>query len=159
MYCRWSLLSTGDEDNGEQGAWFVLSALGLFSTVPGSPDLVLGSPIFKHVRIWRGKCKKNPTTNEAICDYSDSGSGEVVGRDMVKNGGSSRLHSYSDKRSEAKLKTGAAHIFPSDSSYLDIVALGTADDVTKVSEITLNGNKLPASTSDYSTTSGFNLGI
>ena len=25
----------GDEDNGEQGAWFVLSALGLYSVAPG----------------------------------------------------------------------------------------------------------------------------
>lgn len=41
----------GDEDNGEQGAWFVLSALGLFSTSPGSEKWVIGSPLFKHVRI------------------------------------------------------------------------------------------------------------
>ena len=32
----------GDEDNGEQGAWYVLSALGLFSASPGSADLVIG---------------------------------------------------------------------------------------------------------------------
>lgn len=44
----------GDEDNGEQGAWFVLSALGLFSIAPGTPDYILGSPIFRHVRIQRG---------------------------------------------------------------------------------------------------------
>jgi len=43
----------GDEDNGEQGAWFVLSALGLFSVTPGTKSYVLGSPIFKHVRISR----------------------------------------------------------------------------------------------------------
>ena len=43
----------GDEDNGEQGAWFVLSALGLFSTTPGTPDYVLGTPLFRHVRINR----------------------------------------------------------------------------------------------------------
>lgn len=59
----------GDEDNGEQGAWFVLSALGLYSITPGityphfpreflifnqgTPDYVLGSPIFKHVVIDR----------------------------------------------------------------------------------------------------------
>ena len=43
----------GDEDNGEQGAWFVLSALGLYSVAPGTPDYVLGSPIFKHVAIDR----------------------------------------------------------------------------------------------------------
>ena len=44
----------GDEDNGEQGAWFVLSALGLYAAVPSTPDYVLGSPIFKHVRVKRG---------------------------------------------------------------------------------------------------------
>ena len=42
----------GDEDNGEMGAWFVLSALGLYSIAPGASDkYVLGSPIFKHVAI------------------------------------------------------------------------------------------------------------
>ena len=50
----------GDEDNGEQGAWFVLSALGLFSTTPGTPDLVLGSPLFKHVVIDRNLPDKQP---------------------------------------------------------------------------------------------------
>ena len=43
----------GDEDNGEQGAWFVLSALGLYSTTPGTPDYVLNTPLFKHVVIDR----------------------------------------------------------------------------------------------------------
>jgi len=43
----------GDEDNGEQGAWYVLSALGLFGLVPGTPDYVTGSPIFPHVTIAR----------------------------------------------------------------------------------------------------------
>ena len=45
----------GDEDNGEQGAWFVMSALGLFSAVPGTPEYVLGTPLFRHVRIQRGQ--------------------------------------------------------------------------------------------------------
>ena len=43
----------GDEDNGEQGAWYVLSALGLYSVAPGSPDYVFGSPLFRHVRVRR----------------------------------------------------------------------------------------------------------
>jgi hypothetical protein len=30
---------------------FVLSALGLYSVAPGTEEYVLGSPIFKHVRI------------------------------------------------------------------------------------------------------------
>jgi hypothetical protein len=45
----------GDEDNGEQGAWFVLSALGFYSIVPGSVDYVITSPLFRHVRIDRSK--------------------------------------------------------------------------------------------------------
>ncbi|MEM0961403.1 MAG: GH92 family glycosyl hydrolase [Bacteroidota bacterium] len=36
----------GDEDNGEMSAWYVLSALGLFSVAPGAPVWVLGSPLF-----------------------------------------------------------------------------------------------------------------
>jgi len=43
----------GDEDNGENSSWFVLSALGLYSVTPSSGDWVLGSPIFKWVRIHR----------------------------------------------------------------------------------------------------------
>ncbi|CAM9399077.1 unnamed protein product, partial [Ectocarpus fasciculatus] len=49
----------GDEDNGEMGAWFVMSALGIFAAQPGSSDTyVLGSPIFKHVAIERSKDTK-----------------------------------------------------------------------------------------------------
>ncbi|KAJ1444648.1 glycosyl hydrolase family 92-domain-containing protein [Pelagophyceae sp. CCMP2097] len=36
----------GDEDNGEMGSWFVLSAIGLFDAAPGSEDYVLGAPLF-----------------------------------------------------------------------------------------------------------------
>jgi hypothetical protein len=114
---------TGDEDNGEQGAWFVLSALGLFSTVPGSPLLVLGSPIFRHVRIWRGKCDAGGVE----CDYRDNSSGDM---DAV----------------DKNLKEGnTPHTFPPDSSYLDVVALGTSASVCKVAEITFNGASLPLS--------------
>ena len=41
----------GDEDNGEQSAWYILSAVGLYVTTPGTTEYVLGSPIFKHVRV------------------------------------------------------------------------------------------------------------
>ena len=118
FYCTFFIF-LGDEDNGEQGAWFVLSALGLFSTVPGSPHLVLGSPIFRHVRIWRGKSCKNPLADGTFaCDYSDVG---VQNLQVSKN----------------------IHSFPLESSYLDIVALGTAPDVTSVTDITFNQEHLP----------------
>jgi len=35
---------SGDEDTGEMSSWYVLSSLGLFSLLPGSDDLILGSP-------------------------------------------------------------------------------------------------------------------
>lgn len=43
----------GDEDNGEMGSWYVLSALGMFVVTPGSDKYVVGSPLFRHVRIAR----------------------------------------------------------------------------------------------------------
>lgn len=40
----------GDEDNGEMGAWFVLSAIGLFAPAPGaSDDYVASPPLFDKV--------------------------------------------------------------------------------------------------------------
>ena len=56
---------------------FVLSALGLFSASPGSADLVLGSPLFRHVRVWRG-----------VCEGSGSGSGSGGETSQQGNGGS-----------------------------------------------------------------------
>jgi len=41
----------GDEDNGEMSSWYVLSSLGLYSLVPGSDDLVLGSPEVREARL------------------------------------------------------------------------------------------------------------
>lgn len=41
----------GDEDNGEMGAWYVLSALGLYSRSPGSGVYSFGSPLFGRVEI------------------------------------------------------------------------------------------------------------
>lgn len=41
----------GDEDNGEMGAWFVLSSLGLYELSPGSGEFVLGVPLFDAVEI------------------------------------------------------------------------------------------------------------
>ncbi|KAJ8605819.1 hypothetical protein CTAYLR_000580 [Chrysophaeum taylorii] len=43
---------SGDEDNGEMGAWFVLSAIGLYAVAPGaSEDYVLTTPLFDKIRI------------------------------------------------------------------------------------------------------------
>jgi putative alpha-1,2-mannosidase len=49
LYTSGSDMFAGDEDNGEMGAWYVLSSLGLYSLSPGSNSYVLGSPAFGRV--------------------------------------------------------------------------------------------------------------
>ena len=128
----------GDEDNGEQGAWYVLSALGLFSAVPGSADLVLGSPLFRHVRVWRGVCA-GATTPPALpqCDYT-------------------LPPPLSTPKGEPHNPAGPAadHVatFPQGSAFLDIVALGTGPAVTKVVSVTFNG--VPVSSDSHAATQG-----
>lgn len=41
----------GDEDTGSMSAWYVLSALGLFSHCPGKPDWTLGAPLFEEATV------------------------------------------------------------------------------------------------------------
>ncbi|MEV6759508.1 GH92 family glycosyl hydrolase [Streptomyces sp. NPDC051105] len=41
----------GDEDNGEQSAWYLFSALGFYPLVMGSGDYSIGSPLFKKATV------------------------------------------------------------------------------------------------------------
>jgi predicted alpha-1,2-mannosidase len=41
----------GDEDNGQTSAWYVFSALGFYPVCPGSNEYIMGSPLFKSVKI------------------------------------------------------------------------------------------------------------
>ena len=41
----------GDEDNGQTSAWYVFSALGFYTVCPGSDQYVLGTPLFKSVKL------------------------------------------------------------------------------------------------------------
>jgi len=41
----------GDEDNGQTSAWYVFSALGFYPVCPGTDEYILGSPLFKSVKI------------------------------------------------------------------------------------------------------------
>lgn len=41
----------GDEDNGQTSAWFVFSALGMYPVCPGTPEYVIGSPLFDEAKI------------------------------------------------------------------------------------------------------------
>ncbi|KAH0478032.1 MAG: uncharacterized protein KVP18_004887, partial [Porospora cf. gigantea A] len=48
----------GDEDNGEHGAWMVLSSLGLYDVAPSSLNFVLGVPHFKKATVTLGSGKE-----------------------------------------------------------------------------------------------------
>ena len=41
----------GDEDNGQTSAWYVFSALGFYPVCPGSNEYIIGSPLFKSVKV------------------------------------------------------------------------------------------------------------
>ena len=41
----------GDEDNGQTSAWYVFSALGFYTVCPGTDQYVIGSPLFKSVKL------------------------------------------------------------------------------------------------------------
>ena len=41
----------GDEDNGQTSSWYVLSALGFYTVCPGTDQYVIGSPLFKSVKL------------------------------------------------------------------------------------------------------------
>jgi len=42
---------SGNEDCGQMSAWYILSAMGFYQVCPGTPDYVIGSPIFNKVII------------------------------------------------------------------------------------------------------------
>ncbi|MDD4515067.1 GH92 family glycosyl hydrolase [Massilibacteroides sp.] len=41
----------GDEDQGQTSAWYVISAMGLYSVCPGTTEYVIGSPVFPKMTI------------------------------------------------------------------------------------------------------------
>jgi predicted alpha-1,2-mannosidase len=41
----------GDEDNGSMASWYLLSAIGLYSFCPGTPEYIVTSPLFAKVTI------------------------------------------------------------------------------------------------------------
>ena len=42
---------SGNEDCGQMSAWYVMSAMGLYSVTPGSPDYIIGTPLFEEATI------------------------------------------------------------------------------------------------------------
>lgn len=49
---------TGNDDMGEMSAWYVMSALGLYPTMPGSNFYVVTTPLFPHARVQIGSYGK-----------------------------------------------------------------------------------------------------
>lgn len=41
----------GDEDNGQTSAWYVFSAMGMYTVCPGTDEYIIGSPLFKSVTL------------------------------------------------------------------------------------------------------------
>jgi len=41
----------GDEDNGQTSAWYVFSAMGFYPVCPGTDQYIIGSPLFKGVKL------------------------------------------------------------------------------------------------------------
>ncbi|WP_432247331.1 GH92 family glycosyl hydrolase [Streptomyces sanyensis] len=48
----------GDEDNGEQSAWYLFSALGFYPLVMGSGEYAIGSPLFTKATVRLGNGRK-----------------------------------------------------------------------------------------------------
>ncbi|NDV59922.1 glycoside hydrolase family 92 protein [Bacteroides sp. 519] len=41
----------GDEDNGQTSAWYVFSSMGFYPVCPGTNEYILGSPLFKSMKV------------------------------------------------------------------------------------------------------------
>jgi predicted alpha-1,2-mannosidase len=47
----------GNEDCGQMSAWYIFSSLGFYPVTPGSPDYIIGTPLFKEAAIDVGEGK------------------------------------------------------------------------------------------------------
>ncbi|EDM35491.1 alpha-1,2-mannosidase [Pedobacter sp. BAL39] len=76
----------GDEDNGQTSAWYVLSALGFYTVCPGTDQYVLGSPLFRSVKLSmeNGKQVTISSNNNSLSNrYVQSM--QLNGKDYTKN--------------------------------------------------------------------------
>ncbi|MBL4561185.1 MAG: glycoside hydrolase family 92 protein, partial [Labilibaculum sp.] len=76
----------GDEDQGQTSAWYVISAMGLYSVCPGTDQYVIGSPVFPKMKVHlengktlvieaKGNSLKNPYIQSA----------EINGKPFTRN--------------------------------------------------------------------------
>jgi putative alpha-1,2-mannosidase len=48
---KYGLAFPGMDDQGSTASWYVMSAMGFYTVDPSSPDYMIGSPIFSHVKV------------------------------------------------------------------------------------------------------------
>ncbi|WP_229213665.1 GH92 family glycosyl hydrolase [Dyadobacter psychrotolerans] len=59
---------SGNEDGGQMSAWLAFSMIGMYPVTPGTPDYVLGSPVFQEVTLNTGKGKKFVIEAKGVSD-------------------------------------------------------------------------------------------
>ncbi len=86
----------GDEDNGEMSSWYVLSSLGMYPLLNGSPNWVIGSPQFTRMTVHRStgdivvNAPANSTKNVYVQGLSVNGhkqSAVWIDSSVFKHGG------------------------------------------------------------------------
>ena len=90
----------GDEDNGQTSAWYVFSAMGMYTVCPGTDEYVIGSPLFKSVTLNLENGKKisiNSDNNSKTNRYVKSV--KLNGKDYSKN-----YFKHADLMNGAKIK-------------------------------------------------------
>ena len=58
----------GNDDLGEMSSWAVFASIGLYPEIPGRAELVLGSPLFKRVKVHRAAGDVEITASQAAVD-------------------------------------------------------------------------------------------
>jgi len=61
---------SGNEDCGQMSAWYILSAMGFYQVCPGTPEYIIGSPIFDKVTINLENGKKFTVKANNVSDSS-----------------------------------------------------------------------------------------
>lgn len=94
----------GNEDCGQMSAWYVLSAIGLYSDCPGSPTYSIGSPIFDKISLHLDN------GNTFVINAQDNNAKNKYVQSATLNGSnwnkSLLFHSDIDKGGELNLQMG-----------------------------------------------------
>lgn len=70
----------GNEDCGQMSAWYVLSAMGIYSVTPGNPEWIETQPYFKEVKI-----KMENGTTEILTPSKDKSQVGIIKNQMIVN--------------------------------------------------------------------------